>query len=468
MTRYRAWAAPTLFTLALAGCEVGPDYKGPPREIIDRSSVAGVLSGPDDRVVAQNPLPEHWWRLYQDSRLNSLVEEGLAANIDLRVADAHIRQAVAVALEAQASRTPTTTLSGGFEYGKYGIPTPSSASFAYSIAGSLSYPVDLFGGIRRGIEAARYNAEAATAARDTVRVTVAAGVTRSYLTVCSANRTYAATVGVVEVQRRTQESVERLFRGGRATAFDVSRARAATEQSAASLPAILANRQTALFQLAALLGEPPQEFPSDIESCSSPPPLDQPLPVGDGAALIRRRPDIRQAERSLAAATATIGVDVARLYPDIVLGASSRSLAPLSLAATPDSLSFGIGPLISWTFPNQKAVRAEIQGAGAAADAAAATFDATVIEALRQTDTALSSYSRTADTVAALEKARDSARLAYNQADRLFAFGRTDFLSLLTTEAALANSETALAQAKATLVDDQVALFLALGGGWEP
>jgi outer membrane protein TolC len=286
--------------------------------------------------------------------------------------------------------------------------------------------------------------------------------------VCSANRTYAATLGVVDVERRTQEAVERLFRGGRATAFDVSRARAATEQSAAALPAILADRQSALFQLAAILGQPPREFPSDVESCPSPPPLDQPLPVGDGAALIRRRPDIRQAERSLAAATATIGVDVARLYPDIVLGASSGSLAPLKLAATPASLSFGIGPLISWTFPNQKAVRAEIQGAGAAADAAAATFDATVIEALRQTDTALSSYSRAADTVAALEKARDSALLAFNQADRLIAFGRTDFLSRLTTEASLATSETALAQAQAALVDDQVALFLALGGGWEP
>src|SRR5262249_6272650 len=155
-------------------------------------------------------------------------------------------------------------------------------------------------------------------------------------------------------------------------------------------------------------------------------------------------------------------------YPDIVLGAASSSRAPLSLAATPVSLSFGIGPLISWTFPNQRAVRAEIQGAGAAADAAAATFDATVVEALRQTETALSAYSRAAETVAALERARDSARLAYSQADRLFSFGRTDFLSLLTTEAAFASSETALAQAQAAFVDDQVALFLALGGGWEP
>jgi NodT family efflux transporter outer membrane factor (OMF) lipoprotein len=452
----------------MTGCTVGPHYNGPPREITDRRSVVGALSAAEDRVVAQAPLPEHWWHLYRDSRLDSLVEQGLAANFDLRVANAHIQQAVAVVLEAQALRTPTTTLSGGFEYGKGGIPTPSASGFSYNVAGSLTYPVDLFGGIRRGIEAARYNTEAAAAARDTVRVTVAAGVIRSYLAVCSANRTYAATLDVVDVQRRTQEAVERLFRGGRATAFDVSRARAATEQSAAALPAILANRQAALFQLGALLGEPPREFPSEIESCPVPPSLDQPLPVGDGAALIRRRADIRQAERSLATATATVGVNVARLYPDIVLGAAAGSRAPLSLAATPASLSFGIGPLISWTFPNQRAVRAEIQGAGAAADAAAATFDATVIAALRQTETALSSYSRAADTVAALEKARDSARDAHNQAERLFLFGRTDFLSLLTAEAALASSETALAQAQSAFVDNQVALFLALGGGWEP
>lgn len=460
----RRYIALTLFVLATAGCKVGPDYHGPPREIAER---AGALPGAEEGVVSQAPLPEHWWRLYQDSRLDGLVEVGLAANIDLRVADAHIRQAVAVVSEAEAARTPATTLSGGLEYAKEGIPTPGPSGFVYSVAGGLSYPVDLFGGIRRGIEAARYNTQAVIAARDNIRVTVAAGVTRSYLAVCSANHTYAATADVVNVQRRTQDAVERLFRGGRATAFDVSRARAATDQNAAALPAILADRQKALFQLAALLGELPKEAPADVASCLSPPSLAQPLPVGDGAALIRRRPDIRQAERNLAAATATLGVDVARLYPNIVLGAASSSVAPLSLAGSSASLGFGIGPLISWTFPNQRAVRAEIKAAGAAADAAAATFDAAVIEALRQTETALSSYARAAATVEALERARNSARLAYSQADRLFSFGRTDFLSLLTAEAALASTATELAQAEAALVDDQVALFLALGGGWE-
>src|SRR5262249_21007690 len=123
MTRYMALAAPTVLTLVMTGCAVGPDYNGPPRKISDHASGGGALFAQDDKVVAQNPLPAHWWRLYQDSRLNSLMEEGLAENIDLRVADAHIQEAVSVVLEAQAVRTPVPTLSGGFEYGKGGIPT---------------------------------------------------------------------------------------------------------------------------------------------------------------------------------------------------------------------------------------------------------------------------------------------------------------------------------------------------------
>ena len=446
---------------------VGPDYHGPPQDVTSRPTAVGAFSDLAHASATAVPPPGHWWRLYDDERLDGLVAEALAANQDLRSAEANIRAAVAIVDEAKAARTPTTSLAAAVGYGQDGVPTPSASSFDFSITGGLTYPVDLFGGIHRGIEAAEYTAEAAVAARDQVRVVVAAGVTRSYVAACSANRSYSAAANVLAIQQRTLDTVERLFQGGRATAFDVTRARAAVDQSAALLPLYLSARRSSAFELAALLGRAPQEYPKVVEECGSPPELNQPIPVGDGEELLRRRPDIRAAERSLAAATANIGVSVAELYPSITLGGSATSAAPFSLFGSHNSVSFSVGPLITWTFPNQRAIRAEIARSGAAADAAAAHFDATVIEALRQTQTALSTYAHQLDNEQALLRARSDAATASDQAHRLYLFGRTDFLSVLNADSSLANADAALSQSEATLADDRVTVFQALGGGWE-
>lgn len=414
------------------------------------------------------PLPDHWWRLYDDSRLDDLVVEALAANDDLRAAEANIRAATAVVEQAKAARTPVTSLAGGLSYGQDGIPTPSASGFLYSIAGSVTYPVDLFGGLRRGIEAAQDSAEATVAARDQVRVVVAAGVTRSFVAACAANRSYAAASKVLAIQQHTLDTVERLFHGGRATAFDVSRAQAAVDQSAALLPGFVATRRSAVYQLAALLGRPPGEFPVVADQCTSPPSLSQPIPVGSGDALLRRRPDIRAAERDLAAATASIGVSVAQLYPAISLGGQAASAAPFALFGSNSSVSFSVGPLVTWSFPNRRVIRAEIARAGAGADAAAANFDATVIEALRETETAVSNYAYQLDNESALQRARAAAATASEQAERLYQFGRTDFINVLSAESALANADAALSQSAAVLADDQAAVFQSLGGGWQP
>ncbi|HET8611143.1 MAG TPA: TolC family protein, partial [Sphingomonas sp.] len=327
--------------------------------------------------------------------------------------------------------------------------------------------LDLFGRIRRAVEAATADAEATAAARDEVKVTVAAAVTRNYAAACSANRTLDATRRVLTIERRTLDATQRLFRGGRGTAFDVTRAQAAVDQSAAAIPSILAQRQAALYALGALLGRAPADYPRAVESCAAPPTLKQFLPIGDGSALIRRRPDIREAERELAAATATIGVETAGLYPSVSLGGSAGLGGPFSGIGGGSSFGFSLGPLISWSFPNRAVAHARIAEAGAAAEAAEARFDGSVIEALRQTETALDAYARAIEQVRDLARARDSAAKAADQADKLFRFGRTDFLSVLSAEANLANAEATLAQTRAALVDRQIDVFLALGGGWE-
>lgn len=464
----RAAAAASLLALALAGCTAGPDYHVPEHAMARAPSANRPFASGQEQMFAQAPLPDHWWRLYDDPRLDGYVAEALAANTDLRAADANLRRASFVVREAEAARTVQTGLSasGGVDRPQGSVERlPGSA--VYALGGTVTYPLDLAGGIRRAIEAASDQAEVTRAARDQVRVTVAAAVTRSFAAACSANVTLAATRHVLDIQRQTLDVTQRLFRGGRGTAFDVTRAQAAADQSAAQLPSIVASRQASLYELGALMGRAPADYPKEAEACAAPPMLRRLLPIGDGTALIRRRADIREAERNLAAATAEIGVETAQLYPQVSLGGSAGFGGPVSAIGTGSQFSLSLGPLVSWTFPNRTVAHARIAEAGAAAEAASAQFDGTVIAALQQTETALSAYARQIDANRALLRARDDAAKATGQANRLFRFGRTDFVDVLTAQASLADAEAALASSEATLVDRQVDVFLALGGGWE-
>ncbi|MGI4732988.1 MAG: efflux transporter outer membrane subunit [Janthinobacterium lividum] len=468
MTRRRAGVV-ALLAASVASCTAGPDYHLPDTAVARAPAATGPFVGAGNRAFAQAPLPPRWWHLYDDPRLDRFEEEALAANTDLRAADANLRRATFAIRERQSARTVQTDVSAladASQVGNYTLPTPGTA-FAYSLGISLAYPLDLSGQIRRGIEAARDDAQAVEAARDQTRVAVAAAVARNYVAACSANVTLAATQRVLAVQRRTVDVTRRLQTGGRGTAFDVTRAQAALDQSAAAVPAIIAARRTALFALAALLGRPAANYPRDVEACAAPPAIRRPLPIGDGGALIRRRPDIRQAERSLAAATATVGIETSRLYPQVSLGGSAGVAGPFGTLGTGSTFGGSLGPLISWSFPNRKAVRARIGEAGATADMASAQFDGQVLTALRQTETALEAYAREIDRDRALEAARDDADRAAGQANRLFRFGRTGLLEVLTSQATLATAETTLAQSRATLADRQVDVFLSLGGGWE-
>ena len=220
------------------------------------------------------------------------------------------------------------------------------------------------------------------------------------------------------------------------------------ETSEAALPVFEGRRQAGLYLLAALLGRPPADYPRDIAECAALPALTRPLPTGDGAALIRRRPDIRQAERSLAADTARIGVAMADLYPQINLGGSIGLSGPLKDLGSGTSFGFSLGPLLSWSFPNRPVVRARIAQAEAQVQADLAAFDGTVLEALRQTETALETYRRDAQRAEALAKASTSSRRAADQADRLFRFGRGDFLALLDAQRSYATAEAASAAAR--------------------
>jgi outer membrane protein TolC len=258
------------------------------------------------------------------------------------------------------------------------------------------------------------------------------------------------------------------YEAGANSQFDVQRSEALVSQVRATIPQLEGLRRAALFEVTALLGRTPVNAPQDLDSCVTPPHLSALIPVGDGRALISRRPDVRQAERRLAAATAAIGVATADLYPTIRLtgfyGGAATNVPQLS---TNVGLIWGLGPSISWSFPNQVGARAHVRQAKAAQAAALASFDSVVLTALKETSQALSSYSATLDNRQALVDAQGSLHRSFDIARDEFAAGSLTTLDLLTTEQSLVALDAAVASSDAALVQDQIAVFKALGGGWQ-
>jgi NodT family efflux transporter outer membrane factor (OMF) lipoprotein len=458
--------------LLLAGCAtVGPNYAAPklPAGIADEPTSAFEASA--SPAVSSVPLPPHWWRLYHDPRLDALVEQALAANTDLRVAAANLDRAQAVVQEVRAAAGVQTTVQGGPSLGQsttLGV-APAGGIHAQIDGGiAVSYEVDVVGRIRRAIEAVTASAEAQAAAYDLARTTVAANVVGAYTDACAAGARITVAQRSLNLQRQSLALTERGVRGGVFARLDAVRSRTLVAQLAAALPPLEASRRVALYQLAVLTGREPADYPPELATCAAIPRIGQPLPVGDGAALFQRRPDIRQAERNLAAATADIGVETAALYPSVSLGASVGTTSRRVGGLVSDSaFRFNVGPLISWSFPNRSVARARTAEANAAARAALAGFDGTLLVALREAESALTIYVRDIEENARLREARDQSRTAAGLQRRLTRGGTASGLQALDVERTLASAESALAASEARLASDRVAVFLALGGGWE-
>ena len=466
--------APALVVvLSLSACStVGPDYRLPENSIFNLKTVSGVLAGSKAPAFVSEPLPAKWWRLYQDPTLDSLIEKALVANTDLRIAAANLARSRATLDEAQAATAPSISASATPTYGRAsaaakGLSAPLPDGWAHDGGVAVSYQIDLFGKLARGVEAASADTDAAQAAYDLARVSVSAETAKAYAETCATNRQIHSAQHSVDLQQQQLASTERLSQLGRSNSLDISRAKAQLEKLHAAIPPLQAQKLSALYRLAVLTGQAPTALNASVGNCSQVPQLAKPVPVGNGAALLKRRPDIRQSERSLAAATARIGVATADLYPSINLGLSAGSTGPMSTLGQPVAFRWALGPLISWNLPNTGAARSRIAQAEASSQAALAHFDAAVLNALRETETALTTYARELDRNAYLKAARQQSAVASQQAQRLYHAGRTDFLTALDAERTLASDESSLAASDTKLISDQINLFLALGGGWE-
>ena len=470
--RFTAGLAVSLVALTFAaGCAVGPDYRSPPPPA---GSEAPWVSRDPALESTQSP-PDAWWRLYNDPRLDGFVAEAFAANADLAAAESNLAAARAVLEAARNDQYPATTTSFGAVYGR-----DATANAIFSAVGErprslwkfddlldVSYELDLFGRVRRSIEASRADTEAAAAVRDGVSITVAAETTRAYAQVCTlgeelvvARRSLGVVAHEVEITVRTRAA-------GAGTEFDVVRAQALTEQVRSAIPLLEGQRRAAVFELAALLGRTPAYAPAEAEACVTPPRLAVLIPVGDGAALLARRPDVRQAERRLAADTARIGVAVADLYPRISLtglyGGAGSSVSGLTAER---ALTWGVGPTISWSFPNLAGPRARVHQAKSETAAALAGFDSTVLQALKETEQALVVYRSELDHREVLARVQSKAHRAFDIANSEYLAGAVSPLDLLIAEQTQVAADADVAASDAALVENQIRVFKALGGGW--
>lgn len=459
-----------LAVLVLAGCTVGPNYKLPKTAVINNPAAQASFISDGKATQITNP-PDSWWKLYDAPILNALIQKAFSANTNLRIAQANLESVEALLAEAKAGREASISSDAATSYVQQSaesvlqhVQPPRREIYHTGI--TVSYDADLFGAIRRGIEAANDDSEAALAARDLVLVNVAAETTRAYDQICDDGNELAALRHTVALQNQALTFARLLRANGRATSFDVAGEKAQLETLESQIPLLKAKQINAAYRLSTLIGEPPEKYDHGWLACHKPLVLLAPIPVGDGKSLLKRRPDVREAERRLAAATARVGEETAKLYPDVKFEGSVGSIGAAANIFSPLTNFFGFGPSVSWNL-NQSVVRARIAQAKAQTRARLAAFDGTVLTALQEAQSAINSYDFELDRMTSLTDAQSLAAQVASNMTELYHGGKVSALAALSAEQKLAQADQAVAHVQADVSKSQIAVFYALGGGWD-
>lgn len=468
----RAIALAASSAIVLFGCTtVGPNYTLPGNAALNAPYANAAIDGANQAPVTQGDVPAKWWRLYDDPVVDQLVTAALASNTDLRVAAANLARSRAEVEFANQQGGFSGKTSAAFQRAQESaeqylltekIPVVNEGALDLSI----SYEIDLFGKLRRGVEAANADDEAVEAAQDLARVTVVADVVRAYVESCSAAEELDIARKSLDLQKQRVKLTQRLRDAGRGNQSEVTRGQTQADTLAADIPRFVARRRVAQYRLAMLLARAPSDLPKAALACKKLPKLRAPIPVGDGAALLKRRPDVRQAERQLASSTARIGVATAALYPSVSLGASVGSVGVVEDLFGANTNRWAFGPLISWSFPIN-GQRARVHQAEAATSGALARFDGVVLKALEETQSSLATYASDTTRADALRTAYKSAIQSADETNQLYRAGRESFLNDLDATRTLTGVAAQVAAAEGQVAIDQVNLFRALGGGWE-
>ena len=466
---------------ALAACTVGPDYHGPESASSPVPPAAFVRG--EGVGLPNQPQAAQWWTTLGDPLLDELEQRALAASPTIEIAQARIKQARASLREERANALPTTNASAlylhakipGTSLGQSGSDSSgessdggSTALNLYNLGFDASWEVDLFGGKRRNTEAARATLGAAEANLADTQVTLTADVAQAYVNYRDRQQRIALGEEVIAKQRQMLALTQQRERGGTASQLDVERMRNLVEQSVAQFLPLKAERDAYLNALAVLAGEVPGTFDALLAQPRAIPLPPASVAVGDPAALLQRRPDIRKAERDLAAKTAKIGVAEAAKFPKIsfmgMLGIGGTTPGDMFDL---NNISAILAPQISWSFLDFGRNAARVHQAEGARDEAAAQYRGAVLDALKDAEDSLAKYGSQRQVVASAARTKSSAnRAAMLMRQRLNA-GTATLIDTLDTERQQAASEQALAQATAGMTNGYIALQKSLGLGWQ-
>ena len=458
----------SLYLMTVTGCLVGPDYKPPQVQVPDAWTETTTVQPP------AHPYQDlvHWWTTFNDPMLSSLVDRAIQSNLDLKLAQARIRQARAARNVTAAGLGPTVNAGGSYTRRGSAVETPggtkNDTSNLYRTGLDSAWELDIFGGVRRSIEAADASVQATIEDRRDVMVTLAAEVGLNYTDLRSFQQQILIAQQNLEAQRHTAEITRQRFEAGFVGALDVANADAQVATTASQIPLLEAFARQSIYSLSILLGREPSALLEELTPVAAIPAAPPAAPVGVPADLLRRRPDIRRAEAQIHAATAQIGVATADLFPKFALS-GSIGYQSNQFSSWVDWVNrfWSFGPSASWEIFASGAIRANIELQKAVQEQSLITYQQTVLTALRDVENALVASTNEAQRREALTAAVDSNRKAVQYSLQLYTEGQVDFINVLNAQRSLYISEQALVQSTHDISTDLVALYKALGGGWK-
>lgn len=468
--------------LVSAGCAVGPNYERPRVSVPEQWTVA-----PARGTSSKQQATDEWWSSFNDPELNSLVERAVERNLDLKLALERVEEARAASGVARSGYFPTVNadvsaarLRGGFNQGVIrAVPSSNNTNASPSLISpfetnvfqgnlSASWELDVFGGIRRGVQASRADVVAQRENQHDVLVILLGDVGQGYAQLRGFQRRLEIANKNIKTQQETLDLTTARAKAGLATELDVSRAAAQLDTTKAVVPTLLSGVDVSIHRLSVLSGEEPGALRSELDKSRPIPKAGPDVRVGLPSELLERRPDIRQAEAQLAAATARVGQAKAERFPSFVLtGTAGRQATQLHDLTLGLGNFFSVGPGISLPLFTGGRIRSNIAVQTSRERQAMISYHSTILNALEEVENALVNYSEEKERRDRLSQAVEQSQLAVTLADEQYRAGLTDFLSVLEAQRDLYGNEDQLVQSQTSVTTDVVALYRALGGGWK-
>ncbi|MEN6575003.1 MAG: efflux transporter outer membrane subunit [Phycisphaerales bacterium] len=458
-----SWLCAPLAVIALAGCAVGPDYVPPAS-----SASPAWHSELKDGLVGQPTDPNvlaSWWTMLDDPQLSGLIERAVAGNLDLKNAQARVRQARAARGAAKAGLFPAVNLAGSDTWShSRGEMGTGETTELHSAGFDAGWELDLFGGTRRSIEAADADLQAGREDLNDTLVTLLSEVALNYVEVRTYQAQLAATQTSLEAQEQTYQLTSWQSQAGLSDELAVHQARYNLESTRSQIPSLRSNLDAAMNRIAVLLGEQPGSLHKELAARGSVPVCAKEVAVGVPADALRQRPDVRKAERELAAQTARVGVATADLYPRFSL-TGSIGMQALSLVSGTSSTISG-GPQVTWAIFDGGAIRRNIEVQSALQEQYLIQYESAILAALEEVENALTSYVNEQHRRQALQDAAQAAQDAADLAQYEYQAGLTDFSNVLDAQRSLLSFQNELAQSNGAVTSNLIRLYKALGGGW--